>query len=41
MTIYMGIEGPFLVHHKGILFRDRGSSGKPLFRTVGTFGDSL
>jgi len=41
VAIYMGIEGPYLVHQKGLVFRDRDSSGGPLFRTVGTFGDSL
>jgi len=40
-AIYMGIEDPFLVHHKGLVFRHRDSSGRPLFRTVDTFGDSL
>jgi len=35
------IEGPILVHHKGLVFRDRDSTGGPLFRTVDTFGNSL
>jgi len=41
VAIYMGIEDTLLVHHKGLVFQDRGSSVGPLFRTVGTFGDSL
>jgi len=38
---YIGIDGPFLVHDKGLVLRDRNSAGGHLFQTVGTFGDSL
>ena len=31
MAIYMGIEEPSLVHHKGPLFWDRDSTEGPLF----------
>ena len=41
MAIYMGIEDPFLVDRKKLVFRGRDSTGGPLFRTVDTFGDSL
>jgi len=41
VAIYMGIEDPFLVHHKGLVFRGMNSAGGHLYRTVDTFGDSL
>ena len=37
----MGIEDPFLVHHKGLVFRGMNSAGGHLYRTVDSFGDSL
>ena len=41
VTIYMGIEDPLLLHHKGVVFRDRNTRGGPLFRELDAHGHAL
>jgi hypothetical protein len=41
VSIYMGIEDPLLLHHKGLVFRDRNTRGGPLFRELDAHGHAL
>ena len=37
----IGIEDPLLLHHKGVVFRDRNTRGGPLFRELDAHGHAL